>query len=238
MNKGHIMVATPTYTGDTIVEQRNALCIAGQHCILKGVWVEPRSAAGFSLVEYGRNWLVAEFLESKATHLFWLDADVDFPPDKIYKLFARGLDVIAGVYLTKHKTDPGFPYEPIGPVIDGLQLAAKVPGGFLCMSRRAVETVCAKCEWHDIDHMGVVRNSPRMFALEMIDENGRKRLEGEDYIACARLRAAGYKIYVETDINFTHYGRRGWEGNLAETIAHVAAESSDSDGSVPESRHH
>ena len=67
----HVMTATPSYTGDVCCDYAMSLSIASAHCVLRGIWIEPRMAPGFSLVEYARNWLVAEFLESeKFTHLF------------------------------------------------------------------------------------------------------------------------------------------------------------------------
>jgi|SRR6185437_1101467 len=213
--KAHIITATPTYTGDVCCDYANCLSLAGMHCILRNVWIEPRFAAGFSLVEYARNWLVAEFLQNKAaTHLFWIDSDLFFQPDAVYKMVARGKDVIAGVYSTKHETSPVFPYTALGPVVDGLQEAERVPGGFLCMTRKAVEKVVSTCEWHEIDHNGEQRMSPRFFDLRL---DG-KHLVGEDYIASERLRKAGFKIYVETDISFKHYGRKAWNANLAKTL--------------------
>src|SRR6478736_4130238 len=107
---GHIMVATPSYNAATHIDYTGALCLAGQQCILKGVFLDPKFAPGFSLVEYGRNWLVAEFLESKATHLFWIDDDLFFDPTAIYKLYSRGKDVICGVYTNKHQQKPTYPY--------------------------------------------------------------------------------------------------------------------------------
>ena len=89
-------------------------------------------AAGCSLVQIARDhWLHAEFLQrTECTHLLWLDADLSFMPDAIMSMLCRNLDVVAGVYTTKSPTNPVFPYESLGPVKNGLQLARKIPGGF------------------------------------------------------------------------------------------------------------
>jgi hypothetical protein len=217
--KAHIITATPTLTGAVDCEYAASLAVAASHCLMKGFFVDPRMAPGFSLVEYARNWLVAEFLSVKeATHLFWIDADLYFPPNAIYRLVARDLPVVAGVYTTKHPTAPVYPYTALGPPENGLQLAERVPGGFLCMQRAAVEKAIEDCDWHVIEHQGVSRNSPRFFALKMKDG----KLVGEDYIACARLHAAGFPIYVETDIDFKHFGRFAWPANLAKDLASEA----------------
>jgi hypothetical protein len=216
--KAYVLTCTPTYTGDVCSEFANSLAVASAHCVLRNVWLEPRFAPGFSLVEYGRNWLVAKFLEQKnATHLFWVDSDLFFPPDAIYRLLARDKDVICGVYPTKSDTNSIYPYTALGPVVDGLQEAERVPGGFLCMKRHCVEEVVKTCAWHEItcqgDDGGMIL-APRFFDLCL---NG-KELVGEDFIACARLRQAGFKIWVETDINFKHFGRKAWLGNLSKQL--------------------
>jgi hypothetical protein len=214
-----VMVATPTYTGDVVSDYALCLCFAGIHCLQRRILLDPRFAPGFSLVEYGRNWLVAEFLASDDTHLFWIDADLFFDPKSIARMIERNVDVIAGVYTTKHETAPVFPYLALGPAVDGVQTAERVPGGFLCMSRRAVEKVVESCDWHEIDHNGEKRRSPRFFDLRLDGD----KLVGEDFIACERLRKAGFKIHVETDITFKHYGRKAWTDNLARVLAEEAA---------------
>ena len=219
--KAHIVSCTPTYTGQVESDFANALAVASTHLALRGILLNPRFAPGFSLVEYARNWLVAEFLSIKdATHLLWIDADLFFQPDAVYKLFERKLDVVCGVYTTK-SDEPGkciYPYTALGPVEGGLQEAERAPGGFMLMARAAVERVCQDCEWMEIEHQGEKRNSPRFFDLVMRDG----KLYGEDYIACARMRAAGFKIYVETDISFKHWGRKAWPSNLARTLEQEA----------------
>jgi len=216
--KAYVMLATPSYTGTVCVEYSSALCLAGAHCALQNIWLEPRTAAGFSLVEYARNWLVAEFLSKPYTHLFWIDDDLGFTPDSIAKLVNRNLDVVCGIYTTKNENNPIYPYTALGPVVKGLQLAERVPGGFMCMKRHVIEKCVKDCEWYEIDHDGTSRLSPWFFDLRPYG----KHKVGEDYIACERIRAAGFKIYVETDLNFKHWGRKAWGGNLSETLKEEA----------------
>lgn len=230
--KAHMMVATPTYTGDVANEFSQTMTLAAQQCIMRGVFLDPRFASGFSLVEYGRNWLVKQFLDSKATHLFWYDSDLFAQPDAMYRMYARDIDVVAGCYVTKHPTNPIYPYTAVGPVVNGLQKANKVPGGFLCMKRRAVEKVCENVEWIDFEQDGESYTIPRMFSLEVVEKDGKRRLMGEDYIATERLRLAGFDVYVETDIDFVHYGRKGWAGNLAKTLKAEAESGFEGQGTI------
>lgn len=215
--RAHIMTATPTYTGDVCSDYAGALALATGHCLINRIFLTPRFAPGFSLVEYGRNLLVAWFLaEPKFTHLFWLDSDLFFPPNALAQLVLRNLDCVCGVYPTKSDEKSFFPYTALGPPQEnGLQEAERVPGGFLCMSRRCVETVAAKCDRMLIEHQGTEYDAPRFFDLFL----HKKKLFGEDYIACARIRDAGFKVWVDTDLTFKHWGRKSWNGNLAEALS-------------------
>lgn len=216
-----VHVATPTYTGHVVHSYCTALVLAAQHCNQFGVFIETSFTPCFSLVEYARNLLVKKFLDTNATHLMWLDADLGFSPDAILRMVNACTDdkpVIAGVYPTKSDTESTYPYTALGPVDkNGLQPAEIVPGGFILMKRKVVEKVVEQCEeWHAIDCDGETHVCARVFDLRMRD----KRLIGEDYIFCHRIRMAGFPIHVMTDINFMHYGLRPWAGNLAKQLKH------------------
>lgn len=225
----HIVTATPSYTGLVECDYSGALAVASMHLALRGMLLNPKFAPGFSLVEYGRNWLLAEALSiPQMTHLLWIDADLYFQPDAIFRLVNRNLPVVAGVYTTK-SDEPGrciYPYTALGPVENGLQEAERVPGGFLMMQRAVVEDVCSKVPWLPIEHMGETRQSPWFFDTLTVDG---KRV-GEDFVASARLREAGYKIFVETDLTFKHYGRKAWPANLARTLEQEAETGFDGQG--------
>ena len=51
-----------------------------------------------SLVTRGRNEIVKYFLMHKEyTHLFWIDADIAFQPDAVFRLLLADHDVAAGI---------------------------------------------------------------------------------------------------------------------------------------------
>lgn len=220
--KAQVFVATPTYSGAVTAECAVSMQIATLHCFTRGVILDWQMAPGFSLVQHGRNWLNSEFLtRTDCTHLLWLDDDVSFEPDAIMKMIERDKDVVAGVYTTKHPKTPTFPYEALGAPKDGLQEARKVPGGFLLLKRDVVKKISDLCDVYMLTHNGVTRKAAHMFDVLMIDSDnfpGEKELLGEDFVLCYRLIEYGYKIFVETDIDFAHYGRYAWLGNLAETL--------------------
>lgn len=216
-----VTVATPTYNGTVRHDYCAALTLAAIQCAQYGIILEPVFAPGMSLVEYARNFLVKKFLDRKiATHLMWIDDDLGFDPDAILRMFAADKDAIAGVYPTKSDKASIFPYTAFGPVDDkGVQLAEIVPGGFLMLKRHVVEKVVSECkEQHIIECDGEEHLCSRVFDLRL-DGN---KLIGEDYVFCERVRRAGFPIHVLTNINFIHYGTRGYAGNLAQQLAKEA----------------
>jgi hypothetical protein len=54
-----------------------------------------------SLVTRARNELVGSFLDTDATHLFFIDADISFDPYDVFKLPLHRKDVVAAAYPTK-----------------------------------------------------------------------------------------------------------------------------------------
>lgn len=54
-----------------------------------------------------RNIIIDQALESKCTHIFFMDDDMIFPPDTLTKLLAHDKDIVSGLYLLR-----GFPHYP------------------------------------------------------------------------------------------------------------------------------
>lgn len=231
-----VMVATPTYTGDVVHECAMAMQIATVHCLMRGVALDWVFAAGCSLVQLARDWLHAEFLERKeCTHLLWLDADLSFMPDVIMRMLCRNLDVVAGVYTTKSPTNPVFPYEGLGPVVNGLQQARKIPGGFILVKRHVAQAVAESCETYELNHNEQTRESAHIFEVPLIESEkdpSKKVMLGEDYVYCHHLQTLGFKIAVETDIGFAHIGRHAWHANLAKTLKDEAERGFSGQGST------
>lgn len=211
------MVATPTYTGS--LDHQYLACYIPMliHSLKNRVQVDFRVEAGFSLIQYARNFLVYQFLKNEDyTHMLWIDADLGFDPTALVRMLNRKVDVIGGVYTNKNPTTPKYPYIAAGSVVDGMQEAYHIPGGFMLVSREAVKAVADKCPTHFMEHGGVEYEVANCFDLLL--DTDTKRFKGEDFVYCDRLRAAGYKIYIETDISFLHVGRREWPGNLSRTL--------------------
>lgn len=193
-----------------------------------------------SLVSRARNAAVANFLSNpEATHILFIDSDIEFSPEQVLRLFHVNEPVVAAGYpqkwLSEEKvkqimtqpTQLKAPFElattiPVhllnGQSPSEVMEAEYATTGFLLIQRKAFETLMEKYpERHyrnDID--GYMSADPRFFYdfFPILIHPVTKRLESEDYGFSRLWREAGGKIHIATDVTLTHHGWYGFKGNL------------------------
>ena len=52
--------------------------------------------------------MTASFLKTSHTHMMWLDADIEFEPEDVAKLWRMDADVAVGIYCMKKKKEQWF----------------------------------------------------------------------------------------------------------------------------------
>ena len=185
-----------------------------------------------SLVSRARNAAVAHFLEDKEnTHLLFIDSDIIFEPEDVYRLIQAEKDVIAGMYPKKYivwdrlKKDPNAERVdfPIGGEIkvteDDYIESGYLPTGFLMIKRKAILKLI---EQHpelkyknDIDgYMGGEDNFYNLFNAGI--RNG--IYESEDWGFCSLWKESGGQVLIHPDINLKHVGWHEYSGNLVNYI--------------------
>jgi hypothetical protein len=185
-----------------------------------------------SLVSRARNAAVAHFLEDEEnTHLLFIDSDIIFEPEDVYRLIQAEKDVIAGMYPKKYivwdrlKKDPNAERVdfPIGGEIkvteDDYIESGYLPTGFLMIKRKAILKLI---EQHpelkyknDIDgYMGGEDNFYNLFNAGI--RNG--IYESEDWGFCSLWKESGGQVLIHPDINLKHVGWHEYSGNLVNYI--------------------
>jgi len=207
-----VFLATPTYSGQLSVEYVGSLLANLADLTVRGIVPDIAFKPGLCYVALARNELVSDFLASGADDLVFLDDDVGFPADGIWKLLRHDLDIVAGVYPTK-RDDTYFPlrYLPDGGFLtDGLIEVEGLPTGFMRVRRRVIERMIEKMpERKFTDPVSKVSHYD-LFACERVDGVW----WGEDYRFCQLARQLGFKLWADPDIDFRHVGRNVWRGNL------------------------
>ena len=196
-----------------------------------------------ALVTRGRNTLVAKFMfDTDATHLFFIDADIEWQPESVLRLIAHDKDVIGGAYpmktinweainkaAAKGKTDlQNFASTYVLNFIEAEQdlnknadvLEVKDLGtGFLMIKRDVIERL------QDAMPELRYRNQPYLQKGEdigefcyglfdtMVDAETEYYLS-EDYAFCRRFQSIGGKIHLDRQIELNHIGSYQFEGDV------------------------
>jgi hypothetical protein len=175
---------------------------------------------GDPFIAKARSSIVADFLESDATDLFFLDDDIGWPAEAALKLIRSDAPVIAGVY--PHKMEEvSWPcsLEAEGPGLvekDGLYRAVLAPTGFMRIKRWVLQKLYeAGPAYRETEADGRTFERRAVF-LEGPGADG--NWWGEDYAFCNACRAAGIDVWIDPDINFFHRGTKRWAGNMAPSI--------------------
>ena len=102
LRKKHIFIATPCYGGQIGEPYFRSMMRLAILCNKYGIQYTVSTLANESLITRGRNTLVSFFMENKqATHLFFIDADIEFNPEDVLRMLAYDKPIIVGAYPKK-----------------------------------------------------------------------------------------------------------------------------------------
>ncbi len=102
LRQKHIFIATPCYGGQIGEPYFRSMMRLAILCNKYDIKYTISTLANESLVTRGRNTLVSFFMENTdATHLFFIDADIEFQPEDILRMVAYDKPVVVGAYPKK-----------------------------------------------------------------------------------------------------------------------------------------
>lgn len=224
----HAMVATPCYGGLIHQGTVSGFLASMYKALHNGISLDFRFLSNESLIPRGRNNLVCQFLASDATHLIFVDADIEFQPESLLRLAVADREVVAGAYPTK-STPPRY-------VVDFKEDAKidkenfteleRAGTGFLCIKRCVFEKMKeAYPELHytsDIDAQYGFdslpeENRPTKETIQKLKDNLYSFFDtshhpetneylSEDYTFCHRWKKIGGKIWLDTTCHLSHVG--------------------------------
>lgn len=209
----HVFFATPTYSGRICQEYADSLEATGRALEAEGWKVTASFVQGDCYVQRARNALVAQFLETDATDLFFLDDDLGWPADAVLKLLSMPDPVVFGVYPFK-RDEEGYPVvihtDAKGyPIVrgDGCISATGAPTGFLRIKRFAINALQAA--YPELAYGEDGKTIYDLFPQGV--RNG--RWWGEDFAFCNLWTGIGGSIWCVPDIDFQHVGAKPYSGN-------------------------
>jgi hypothetical protein len=207
----HVFVAVPAYISK--LEYDCSFSIIQFILALKAsdIAVTMIGLNGNCYIDYARNVLVGDFLESDATDLLFIDTDVGFDPQTGIKLVRATRPVVAAIY-PKKTDDESYPVDFVkgSHTIDdeGLIEAKMVPTGLLRINRKVFEVMPAK----------TYKNGHGRMDKAYFETDIRDQFYGEDVEFCRKWREMGGKIRVLPDETLSHTGPKAWIGNVGQAL--------------------
>jgi predicted O-methyltransferase YrrM len=228
----HVMIATPVGVAPC-TDYARSLAATVEMLSRCNIRFDLQLLQGHCHVDDSRNILIRDFLTSKCTDLFFIDADMGWKAQSFLKALRVPGDVVAGVYT--HKSDAfTYPFHPpagveLRPNENGLYEMPKVATGFMRIRRNVVEALYQRERDRGRlsrpgDELGDVRRSPLPVArivergfpaeLGLEKESGHDLYTSGDYVLCLKARQLGFKLFVDPDMEFGHTGEKVWVGHF------------------------
>lgn len=217
-----LMIAIPAYDGKisiTAAFQLPQLALVAQK---HGFQVHLAHMSGCSIITRARNSLVNQFLESDCTELLFIDSDINFTADDVLRIMALGgdKDIVAGAYPRRAKDQKFFvdihfnEHGGVELTEEGLLRVDRIGTGFMFIRRHVFDTLRdIHPEWKywvDVEN----KHHYSFFDFKVTPEG----YMGEDYLFCDRAVAAGFKVWIDPDINLGHFGSTEFTGNFAQQV--------------------
>jgi hypothetical protein len=207
-----IFFAIPSKSGQLEWPTFVALMRSHAACREQGWTTKLAAVLQESLIPNARNVLVAQFMETDCTDMFWVDDDQGWTPEGFVKLLNYEEPFVCAPY--RHKSDVetySFELAPPWPVSSGL-LSVKYAGlGIAKISRTVIEQMI---EAYPQTYRPSKYPKSVWPLFEIKWENG--EMNGEDVCFCQKWRAIGGVVWVDPDQVTEHVGKKSYIGHYSE----------------------
>ena len=219
-----IFIALPAYDFKVSLKLAVSLAKFSRASAEHGIDIQIGSICGCSVVSRARNLLAKDMLESKCDYLLFIDSDINFEPDDIFRLMAWGTDpkkgIVAAVPRTRNESKvyiATLDYDENGDLTMngmGLVRAKRVATAFMLVRREVFETLEREHpEWAYYDSK-TDRTLSCMFDFQLAEEG----YIGEDFLFCDRVRDHGFEVWIDPSITLGHMGVQEYVGNYGDDI--------------------
>jgi len=242
-SKPKIFIATPMYGG--MCTGTYALNLTTTPSVLNqnGIGMTFSLMLNESLITRARNRFAHDFLQSDATHLMFIDADISWQPYDIVEMVRADVDVICGIYPKKeinwHDVHAavlrGVPAEELHNytgsfvvnTIDSKDATGRIDQpieigkggtGFMLIKREVIEKVSEVAPKYSNDMFTVVNPKDVGTQIANIFDTSispdDNRYLSEDYHFCDLARSNGFRIWAAPWAQLTHTGTYIFSGGL------------------------
>jgi hypothetical protein len=243
------LILTPCYGGMVTSEYTTSALKLTAAMLTGGMRGKINLWPGSSLITRTRNEALIHFLsDSGLTHVIWIDADIGFDAEAVFRLLLADKDVVAGPYPQKNfETIPPdisarltheeraaaalrYPVNgarpdgsmfPLDVDADGLLEVAEAPTGFMCIRRNVFDKMIKA--YPDLKYVPDGPPDPKKqeFCYRFFDvmvERETNRYLSEDFGFCRRWRDIGGAVFIDATVRLRHVGSHVYSGDFATTL--------------------
>ncbi len=223
-----IHIALPSHSGQVCAQTFQWLTQEMIICASKGYDLRIDQLIGSSDIQAIRNSYIARFMHAKdkAHRLIYVDADLECEMGTLVRLIEHDVDFVVGGYRVKAEPEQYRVHFLPGPILKknprtgtiandddpkGLVEINRAPGGLVCISQyvaRKLSDAYSDLTYNDGD-------SPSGQSVGLFDclySSGNRW--SEDLSFCMRWRDLGEKIWLDPNISISHWGIKGYSGNM------------------------
>lgn len=231
MTDKRLYIATPMFGGMCYGQYMLSMTELTVESIRREIPFQSQILVNESLITRARNNLAHDFLKSTATHLLFIDADIEFNPNHVFSMLEQDLDVLCGVYPTKaidwgmvrKAMELGVPDEELNFYIgrqnanllqEGpAQIAVNKPcevleaaTGFMMIKREVLEALKPHVPTYTKGNAGRIQGVEHTYAFfeTGIDDDG--TYLSEDFMFCKLWRQIGGKVHIAPWVTLGHSG--------------------------------
>lgn len=210
-----VLLGTPAHDGRLDVWFTNSLLATVRATYEKytDVYVHGIYTSYDSLVQRARNSLVKIALEEDYDDLFFVDSDIEWDPEWIFKFLDYPEDIVGAALVKKSDDHEGYTckltnrnlkYNKRRDLIE----ADGVGTGFLKMSRRAL----AKLWNNSVTYKNEDKDDWDKMIFDVVIRDN--ILISEDYTMCNKWKDLGEKVWLDPSITINHIGPKKFVGNF------------------------
>lgn len=237
-----IFLATPCYGGQLFSNYVASILALQRECDRRGIMLHVEMIGGDALISRARGRLAADFLaRPEFTHLLFVDADIGFSPEQVFRLLEADYDLSGGaipakrfdVDRIKRAIEAGAP-DPLAASLNyvvrflpgetksiqvddnGFGRVSYVGTGFMMVKRAAMERIVAAHPELRAKHRDIQGTGPQeaTMVFDTMIETETGQYLSEDYAFCRRWLDLGGEIYADVHGRFTHVGHSVYRGGL------------------------
>jgi glycosyltransferase involved in cell wall biosynthesis len=224
-----VVIATPFYEMRGFSPYIFSLTHTIRMLTQMGVEHEYWELSGDSYVDRAKNTLMTKFLEDPdATDLFIIDSDMSWDPHGFINMLMLPEEIVVGSYPQKNSwgkwtsspvlVEENGTHHPIGRTLpDGSALikSAFLAGGFMRIKRGALQKFKDSYPQYRYRDSSADPSAPDREYVEFSTCEIKDGLRwGEDRVFGKRLSAIGIEAWIYPNIQFGHFGIKGWMGNF------------------------